>query len=626
MSEKKPLVSNDKEDDLVRSYEKPTCNSNVVTGLSIVVALVSLGIAIFFILYPMNQGGEKPVTVFTSKGGGDRPAGAKWSTRSPVIAKNVAATSHPLATQTAIDVLKAGGNAIDAAIAANAVLGLVEPTGSGIGGDLMAIVWDPVNKTLHGLNAGGRSSFNVSYDKMKELIKGNSYLPDFGELAVNVPGCVDGWFELHNKWGTKNMSYLLSHAIQYATYGFPLTQIISSSWRGNVNAVVRYNATNPIPYLKNFMDTYTRNGIPPVEGQMWTNQDLARTLTTIADHGRDAFYNGTLTTTMVDFFSKIGCCLTRKDFELHNSTWETPISSSYRNYTLHELFPNTQGLAALQILNILENFNLTAMGHNSADFLHVSVEAKKLAFADRAKYYADPLFYNEKTIVPALNNKTYALERSKLIDMKRAMKTVDAGNPKLYQGDTIYMTVADQSGLMVSLIQSNYQGLGSALVPDGLGFCFQDRGQLFSMDPGSANVYAPGKRPFHTIIPAFVTKDEKPYMSFGVMGGAMQPQGHAQIMVNMVDFGMDVQAAGDTARWYHFMDNEPTGEIMVDGGKLGLESGITENVQAELISRGHTLASATGSYGGYQAIMWDENNQVYRAASEMRKDGHAAGF
>jgi len=329
------------------------------------------------------------------------------------------------------------------------------------------------------------------------------------------------------------------------------------------------------------------------------------------------------------FFKEIGCCLTREDFTTHTSTWENPINTTYHGYTIHELWPNTQGLAALQILNILENFNLTAMGHNSADFIHVSVEAKKLAFADRAKFYADPAFYSATPeVVEFLNSKKYANERSKLINMNTAMETTDPGNPHLDHGDTIYMTVADQNGMMVSLIQSNYKGMGSGLVPTGLGFVFQDRGQLFSMSNGSANVYAPGKRPFHTIVPAFITKSGEPVMSFGVMGGSMQPQGHAQIIINMLDFGMDVQAAGDISRWYHYQDSEPTGEVMIDGGLLTLESGVNSSVWKELAIRGHKMVNSAGGFGGYQGIWRDTRSSFpfYHAASEMRKDGHAAGY
>jgi len=585
-----------------------------------------------FYLGTLRANPDEPVVPCSdnNKGAGDRPSGPAWSTRSPVIAQHgMAATSHPLATQTAIDILKSGGNAVDAAIAANAVLGLMEPTGNGIGGDLMVIVWDPKTKQVYGLNAGGRSSKSVSYDTMKGYLLNNSttypYFPPYGPYPVNVPGCVDGWFQLHNRFGTNmTMTQILNPAIQYARNGFPLTQIIAAGWRSNVNALNRSRDT--IPLFQNFLNTYTIDGSILSEGQIFTNLALANTLETIATQGRDAFYNGSLTDIMIDFFNQVGCCLTKEDFQTHFSTWEDPISTDYRrNYTVYQLHPNTQGLATLELLNILENFNLTQMGPRSVDLIHVSVEAKKLAFADRAKYYADPHFYNDTLIVPALLSKLYAKERSKLINMQSAMESADAGNPNMYEGDTIYMTVADGSGMMVSLIQSNYRGMGSGLVPTGLGFCFQDRGQLFSMNPSAANVYAPGKRPFHTIIPAFVTKNGEPYLSFGVMGGAMQPQGQAQIIINMVDFNMDVQAAGDAARWYHFNDNEPTGEIMVDGGLLGLESGL-DLVKTGLTERGHKIVPAPGQYGGYQAILWDNQNKVFRGASEMRKDGNAAGW
>jgi len=512
--------------------------------------------------------------------------------------------------------------------AANAVIGLMEPTGSGIGGDLMAIVWEPQNKTLHGLNAGGRSSHNVTYDQMMKNLNGSQFLPPYGPYPVNVPGCVDGWFQLYNRFGSKNltMSQLLSYAIEYATNGFPLTQIIAATWSSNVVELNRSRAA--VPLFQNFLKTYTINGSLVREGLIFKNPDLAKTLQTIANGGRDAFYNGTLTDTMAEFFKEVGCCLTRQDFETHYSTWETPINTTYRNYTVFELQPNTQGLATLQMLNILENFNLSSYRHNSAEFIHVSVEAKKLAWADRAKYYADPLFFPDASILKWLLDKDYAKNRSKLINMGESMQTVQAGinTHNLEKGDTIYMTTADSSGMMVSFIQSNYQGLGSGLVPTGLGFCFQDRGQLFSMFPNTSNVYAPGKRPFHTIIPAFVTKGGIPYMSFGVMGGAMQPQGQVQILLNMIDYKMDVQAAGDSARWYHFNDNEPTGEVMENGGTLGVESGITLEVQNELKALGHKISPARGEYGGYQAIMWDDENKAYHGASEMRKDGQAAGW
>jgi len=617
--EKKPLFG-----------KQAKSNTKVIAVVVIMlVLLAAVAVAVLFYLGDLSLKRPVPVPCLDNKGQGDRPYGPAWSTRSPVIAKKgMAATSHPLATQTALDVLKNGGNAVDAAIAANAMIGLVEPTGSGIGGDLMAIVWDPITKQVYGLNAGGRSSKSVLYAQMMGNLKNNSktfpYFPPYGPYPVVVPGCVDGWFQLQSRFGTKNMSELLNPAIQAARNGFPLTQIIGGLWR---DAVIAINQSrDSIPLFQNFLDTYTINGVIPREGQIKTNSDLANTLEAIATGGRDAFYNGTLTDRLAEYFNQVGCCLSKEDFQTHFSTWEEPISTDYRNYTVYELHPNTQGLATLEILNILENFNLTAMGKRSVDLVHVSVEAKKLAFADRAKYYADPAFYNETLIVPALLSKEYAKERSKLINMQRAMESVDAGNPNMYKGDTIYMTVADSSGMMVSLIQSNYQALGSGLVPTGMGFVLQDRGQLFSMDPTAANVYQPGKRPFHTIIPSFVTKNGEPYLSFGVMGGAMQPQGQAQIIINIVDFNMDIQAAGDAARWYHYNDNEPTGEIMVGGGLLGLESGL-DLVQTGLSERGHKIVPPPpDSYGGYQAILWDSENQVYHGASEMRKDGYAAGW
>jgi len=503
-------------------------------------------------------------------------------------------------------------------------LGLMEPTGSGIGGDIMAIVWHNNSRTLYGLNGSGRSPKGLSYQTLKGLVDSmnRTDIPPYGCLPISVPGCVDGWFQLHSRWGNLSMLQVLQPAINYARNGFPLTQAIAGGWNGNVNAYVRN--LNMIPEFQNFNRTYMPNGRAPRQGEIFKNPDLANTLEMIANGGRDVFYNGTLTDVMDTFFRRAGCYLRKEDFANHSSTWETPLTTNYKGYDVYELYPSTQGLAALQMLNILEFFNISDMEVNSADYLHINVETKKLAFADRAKYYTDPQFASIP--VALLLSKEYAFNRSKLIDMHKAMRTTDAGNQILSQGDTIYMTVADKEGNMVSLIQSNFRGMGSGMVPDGLGFIFQDRGQLFALEEGHANIYAPGKRPFHTIIPAFATKDGQPFLSFGVMGGDMQPQGHVQILCNMIDFGMDVQAAGDLARWYHYNDNEPTGEVMLDGGLVSLESGVSEKVRQELRERGHVLQDARGSYGGYQAIMWDNVNRVYHGASEFRKDGHAAGY
>ncbi|MBW4698505.1 MAG: gamma-glutamyltransferase family protein [Aphanocapsa lilacina HA4352-LM1] len=553
--------------------------------------------------------------------GGDR-GGTHFSTRSPVIAKNgMAATSHPLATQIAIDVLKKGGSAVDAAIAANAALGLMEPTGNGIGGDLFAIVWDPGARKLAGLNASGRSPLGLSYEQLKSAVGANPTIPIFGPLPVTVPGAVDGWFMLHGRYGKLPMAELLAPTVRYAREGVPVPQIIAGYWQSNLRRFERDE--DQIPELANFRKTYLISGKAPAEGEIFRNPDLALTLEAIGKGGRDVFYKGRIAAAIDAYMQRVGGYLRRADLERHTGTWVEPVRVNYRGYDIYELPPNGQGIAALQMLNILEGFDLKTMGHNSADYLHAQVEAKKLAFADRARYYADPDF--SKTPVAGLLDKSYAGDRRRLIAMDRAQPRLAAGLPPA--ADTIYLTTADKDGMMVSLIQSNYVGMGGGLVPDGLGFMLQDRGAQFGLTPGHPNVYAPGKRPFHTIIPAFVMQNGKPFMSFGVMGGDMQPQGHVQILCNIVDFGMDVQQAGDAARYYHTGDNDPDGRVMVDGGTLNLESGVGEDSRTELVRRGHRLAAASpGAYGGYQAIQWDQVNRVYRGASEMRKDGQVSGF
>ena len=557
---------------------------------------------------------------------GDRNVGAQFASRSQVIAKNgIAATSIPLATQVALDILKQGGTAVDAAIAANAAIGLMEPTGSGIGGDLFAIVWDPKTKKLYGLNGSGRSPKGLSYAALvAELDKrGLDSLPPYGALPVSVPGTVDGWYELHGRFGKLSMKENLAPAISYARDGFPLTQLIA-----HYMAVAGERFLDPdsgVEETENFLATYYPDGKAPVEGQLFRNPDLARTLSLIADGGRDAFYTGPIADVIDGYMKRIGGYLRKADLAAHRSAWVEPQSVNYRGYDVFELPPNGQGVAALQQLNILEGFDLKAMGHNSADYLHVHAEAKKLAFEDRARFYADPDFF--KAPLDRLLSKEYAAERRKLIDMEKALTEIAYPDPDvLREGDTIYLTVADKDGMMVSLIQSNYRGMGSGLVADGLGFMFQDRGQLFTLKKGHPNVYAPGKRPFHTIIPAFVMKDGAPLMSFGLMGGAMQPQGHAQIITNIIDFGMNVQEAGDVARYRHDGSSQPTGEVMRDGGVLNVEFGVEPRVVEELRRRGHTVRIGKGGYGGYQMILRDAAQGVYKAASEMRKDGQAAGY
>lgn len=542
----------------------------------------------------------------------DRLSGEAFSTRSEVIATHgMACTSQPLASQVALDILKAGGNAIDAAIAANALLGLLEPTGNGIGGDLFAIVWDANSQELYGLNGSGRSPKDLSLEYFRE--NGYEKIPAHGPLPVSVPGCVDGWFELHKRFGSLDMEKILQPAIDYAREGFPVTEVIAYYWEGGAN----YLSSFP-----NVADIYMPGGQAPEKGEIFKNPDLANTLEKIALGGRDAFYKGDIARTIGTFIKEQGGFLSYDDLASHSSEWVEPVGTNYRGYDVWELPPNGQGIAALQILNIMEGYDVASMGFGSADYIHHLVEAKKLAFEDRAKYYADPAF-NELP-VEELISKEYAARRRSLINPDRASRMLDAG--ELEQGNTIYLTVADEQGNMVSLIQSNYRGLGSGMCPPGLGFMLQDRGELFSLEEGHYNVYEPGKRPFHTIIPAFITKDGKPWVSFGVMGGSMQPQGHAQIVINMIDFGMNLQEAGDAPRIRHDGSSQPTGQKMDDGGIVYLESGFPyENIR-ELGKKGHSIQYTIGGFGGYQAILRDDINGVYYGASESRKDGQAAGY
>ena len=551
----------------------------------------------------------------------DRVTGKTHATRSEVIAANgMVATSQPLASQIGLQVLKDGGNAIDAAIAANAALGLMEPTGNGIGGDLFAIVWHAKSQKLYGLNASGRSPKALTLTKLQQELSTlkRDTIPPYGMLPISVPGTVDGWFELHNKFGKMQMQEILQPAIDYANNGFPVSELISYYWQKSVPRLA--------PQVGYFKTTFTIDGKAPRKGQIFKNPELASTLSQIATGGRDAFYKGDIAKKIDTFMKANGGYIRYNDLAEHTSTWVEPVSVNYRGYDVFELPPNGQGIAALQMLNILEQYDLSKMGFLSEQSLHIMTEAKKLVFEDRAKYYADMDYFN----VPlrGLLDKNYAIERNKLIG-ERAAKRVDAGNPAMYQGDTIYLTTADKDGNMVSLIQSNYRGMGSGVVVPGLGFVFQDRGQLFSMDENHANVYAPNKRPFHTIIPAFIMKDGKPFISFGLMGGAMQPQGHAQIVTNIIDFGMNLQEAGDATRWQHFGSTEPTeaqGKTLVGGGVLALESDVPYQTIRALMARGHKIQFDMGGYGGYQAIMYDAKEQVYYGASESRKDGQALGY
>ncbi|MCX6253508.1 MAG: gamma-glutamyltransferase [Bacteroidia bacterium] len=542
----------------------------------------------------------------------DRVTGHDFVTRSEVIARNgMAATSQPLATQVALDILKKGGNAIDAAIAANAVLGVVEPTGSGIGGDLFAIIWSADKGKLYGLNASGRSPRSLKLEYFKE--NGYEFIPSYGPLPVSVPGCVDGWYEMHDMFGRLPMKDILQPAINYAREGFPVTEVIAYQLDKGTEVLKEY---------PNIKEVYMPGGKAPSKGEIFKNPLLASTLEKIVKGGRNEFYRGTIARDIDAFMKKQGGFLTYDDMMRHHSEWVEPVSTTYRGYEVWELPPNGQGIAALQMLNILEGFDIAAMGFGSADYIHVFTEAKKLAFEDRAKYYADPVF--NATPVTQLISKKYAAERRKLINREKAAKIYDPG--KIEAGNTVYLTVADKFGNMVSLIQSNYRGMGSGMCPTGLGFVLQDRGEMFSLEEGHNNAYSPGKRPFHTIIPGFITKNNKPWISFGVMGGDMQPQGHVQIVVNLIDFKMNLQEAGDAPRIHHIGSSEPTGQQMTDGGVLLLESGFRTEVIQKLMTMGYIIQWDLGGYGGYQAIMWDEKNKVWFGASESRKDGQAAGY
>ena len=558
-------------------------------------------IALFFVL----------ISILIVANAQDRITGFNFATRSEVIAPNgMVCTSQPLASQAGLDILKAGGNAIDAAIAANAMLGLVEPTGNGMGGDLFAIVWDAKSKKLYGLNASGRSPYDLTLEYFKE--NGYDKIPALGPLPVSVPGCVDGWFELHEKFGSMPMSDILKPAIHYASDGFPVSELIAYYWQRSVPVLKQFPG---------FEEIFTINGKAPSKGEVFRNPYLAETFKKIAEGGRDIFYKGEIAEKIVDYIHENGGFLSMRDFEGHTSEWVEPISCNYRGYDIWELPPNGQGTAALQILNILENYDISKMGFGSAEYVHHFVEAKKLAFEDRAKYYSDPDFNDLP--VQELISETYAKKRSELIK-NRAAKSYPAG--ELEKGNTIYLTVADKDGNMVSLIQSNYRGMGSGMTPGKLGFILQDRGELFALKEGHMNVYEPHKRPFHTIIPAFITKDGLPFMSFGLMGGAMQPQGHAQVVCNIIDFGMNMQEAGDAPRISHSGSSQPTGEVMEDGGIVHLESGFSQETINELMRKGHKIQFELGIYGGYQAIMWDNKNKVYFGASESRKDGQAVGY
>jgi len=557
-----------------------------------------------------------PLVVATSVAlAADRPEGRAFATRSVTYARHgMVGAAHPLAVEIGLDVLKAGGSAVDAAIATNAALGFLEPVSCGLGGDLFAMVWDPETETLYGLNASGRAPAELTIDKVPAEADGT--IPVYSPYSWTVPGCADGWFELHQKFGKLPMKEILGPVAKLAREGAPVPQVIAGGW---ARGAAKFKD------MPGFAEVFMPDGKVPAEGDIFANPALADTLMLMAAGGRDAFYKGEIARQIVAFSDEVDGFFSMEDFANHTSEWVEPISTTYRGLTVWELPPNPQGLAALQMLNILEDFDVSSMGRDSTDYWHLMIEAKKIAYEDRARYYADMSF--AEVPVEALLDKGYAADRAKLIDMERAARTVEPGNPALNHGDTTFLVAADENGMLVSLIQSNYTGFGSGYVVPELGIGIQDRGALFTLDPDHPNALEPGKRPFHTIIPAFMGWNGTPDAAFGLMGGGMQPQGHVQIVVNLVDFGMNLQEAGDAPRFYHTGSSQPTGTVMKSGGILHLEKGLPPEVYRDLAKRGHLIQEANPVvFGGYQIIYRDPKTGVLAGATESRKDGMAAGY
>ncbi len=587
--------------------------SNLLTGACVVKTLMTshCQLLIFLSWTVFMTDSQLPVKA----GEYDRPTLYSHQSRSVVVARNgIVATSHPLAAQAGLDILKSGGNAVDAAIATNAMLGVVEPMSCGIGGDLFVIYWDNKSRKLYGLNASGRSPLGLTRDVFRE--KGMKEIPELGPLSWSVPGCVDGWETLRARFGTRPLAELLQPGIETAESGFPVSEIISAGWKASVKNLSAW------PDSKR---TYLIDGRAPDHGEIMKLPELAASYRAIASGGRDAFYKGAIAKEIVSFSERHGGYFNLRDFAEHTSNWIEPVSTNYRGYTVWELPPNGQGIAALQMLNLLEGFDLKSLGPKSPEYVHLLVEAKKLAFADRAKFYADP--EREALPVPQLISKQYADRQRPKIHPNQAAVNVQAGDPKLVHGDTVYLTVVDKDRNCCSMIQSLYFGFGSQVVPGKVGFALQNRGNLFALDDHHLNRLEPHKRPFHTIIPAMVTKDDKPWFCFGVMGGDMQPQGHVEVLVNMIDFGMNPQMAGDASRIRHAGSATPTGVAEEpDGGTVFLESGFPAETLTKLEAMGHKLGKATGSFGGYQGILIDHEHGTLHGATDPRKDGAAVGY
>jgi gamma-glutamyltranspeptidase/glutathione hydrolase len=579
-----------------------------------VFAIFTLLVSIAMTLQPIDAADFQQPQDRGAWRGYDRPGSNPHQSRSVALGRSgMVATSHPDAALIGLDILRRGGNAVDAAIAINAALGVVEPMSCGIGGDVFAIYWDSKTQKLYGLNGSGRSPFALNRDVF--AAKGLDHIPDTGPLSWSVPGCVQGWEDIRSRFGTLPLAELLAPSIRLAEEGFPVTEVIAAYWRGGERGLSDYEDS---------ARTFLPRGRAPREGEIFRNPGLAASYRLIAEQGPKAFYQGPIAQQIVQYSQQQGGFFSLRDFVEHTSEWIEPVSTNYRGYDVWELPPSGQGIAALQMLNILERYDVAAMGPGSADYLHLLIEAKKLAFADRAKFYADPA--GQRLPTAELISKAYAANRAKLIDMTKAASDVPAGDPKLAHGDTVYITVVDKDRNCCSFIQSNYYGFGSQMVPGNLGFPLQNRGALFALSDDHLNRLEPHKRPFHTIIPAMVTRDGKPVFCFGVMGGDMQPQGHVQVLVNIIDFGMNVQAAGDAARVRHLGSATPTGIEAAGVGVAQVESGIIDDVCRELERRGHVVRRGGGGFGGYQGIWIDWENGVLHGGTEPRKDSCAIGY
>jgi gamma-glutamyltranspeptidase/glutathione hydrolase len=542
---------------------------------------------------------------------GDRPSGNPHSSRSPAVGRDgMIATSQSLASSAGLKVLQDGGNAVDAAVTAAAVLAVIEPSMTGIGGDLLAIVYDSESKTISGLDATGPSPFASTPEEFAR--RGLTEMPASGPLTVDVPGVVEGWDQLLSRFGTCTIATAIAPAVRFAREGFPVAELMAHEFAACAELLAADEQTAA---------TFFQQGRLPRHGEIFKNPRLARSLELVQENGRDAFYQGPLALAIVNDIKARGGLMSLRDFAEHRADWVQPIRTNYRGYEILEMPPSTQGFVALEMLNILEGFDLAAMGHNSADYLHVVAESKRIAFADRAAYLADR-DYMPPHALETLISKEYAAARRREIDLQRTARhytpaaigqpVTDFAGRDL--GDTIYLTVADGRGNLVSLIQSLFGSFGAGFVAGETGITLQNRGAGFTLQPGHPNQIGPHKRPLHTLVPAMIVRNGKPWVSFGVMGGDNQAQAHAQVVANFVDFGMHVQQAGDAARMRH------------TGQQLALESGIGLDLRRSLTARGHDVCDGRGLMGGYQAIQIDSDTGVLSGGSDLRKDGLAIGF